>query len=68
MDSQNTLREIPDRSITNILDNTYNRKRVKPTDVYEDNENELNIYNDYMLHDNIDDDGDPVIIKGEAHN
>lgn len=68
MEEMNSFREYPDRGITNALDQTYKRKKIRPIDVYEDFDAELNLYNDYMLRDNIDDEGDPIVIMGEAHN
>jgi hypothetical protein len=67
MDAINSLREVPDRSIVQDIDRTYRVRKTNPIDVYEDQEFELNQYHDYMLHDEIDDEGDPLNIMADAH-
>ncbi len=63
----NTHRDIPDRGIDQIIEQTYNRKKINPIEEYENNDYELQIFNDYMLNDEIYDENDPFIIKSLAH-
>jgi hypothetical protein len=61
------MREVPDRSIVQDIERTYKVKKQNPIDNYEDQEFELNQYHDYMLHDEIDDEHDPLNIMADAH-
>jgi hypothetical protein len=67
MDSIYQMRDVPDRSIQTDIDRTYKQKRQDPGDLYEEQEFELNQFHDYMLHDEIDDEGDPINIMAEVH-
>ena len=67
IDAINSLREVPDRSIGSDIERTYRQRKTKPVELYEDQEFELNQYNDYMLHDEIDDENDPINIMADAH-
>ena len=61
------LREVPDRGIIQDIDRTYKDRKNSPVELYEDQEFELNIYHDYMLHDEIDDEDDPTNIMADVH-
>ena len=63
----NTHRDVPDRGIDQVLDSTYKNKNINPIDEFEVNESELTQFNDYMLHDPITDEFDPIVIKAAAH-
>ena len=67
MDGITSLREVPDRNITQDLERTYKDKKQSPIDLYEDQEFELNQFHDYMLNDEIDDENDPLNIVADAH-
>lgn len=67
MDQITALREIPDRNIVTDIDRTYKNKKQDPADIYDENEFELNQINDYMLHDEIEDEGDPINIMANAN-
>lgn len=63
----NVHRDVPDRNIDSAIENTYKRRKVDPLEEFENNDDELSMFNDYMLHDPIYDENDPFIIKSEAH-
>ena len=67
MEAITSFREIPDRSISSDIDRTYKVRRMDPAELYEDQEFELNQLHDYMLHDEIDDDDDPLNIAADVH-
>ena len=50
-----------------IIEQTYYRKRANPVTEYQSNAFDLNQFNDFMLHTEIEDEGDAVFIMGEAH-
>jgi hypothetical protein len=62
-----THRDIPDRGIDQVLESTYQRKGINPIDEYDINEYELTQFNDYMLHEPINEEHDPINIKAAAH-
>jgi hypothetical protein len=67
LDSINSTREFPDRDIVNDIDRTYKDKKNPAIENYEDHEFELNIYHNKMLHDEITDDDDPLMIAADEH-
>ena len=63
----NHRREFPDRNIDKSIEQVYFRKGADPNEDYAQSEMELNQYNEYMLHSRIVDEGDPLVIAGDAH-
>lgn len=67
MEAINSMREVPERGIDKIIEQTYYRKKGNPVYDYHNSSFELDQYNNYMLHDEIDDEGDPSLIIKESH-
>jgi hypothetical protein len=67
IDLINQTREIPDRSIERIVENVYRHKNPNIEYDYMQNKFELNMLNEYMLGNDIVDEGDETVIAGDAH-
>ena len=67
METMKYTREVPDRGIDKIIDQVYHRKRTDPLEEYDQYSFDLNLYNDHMLHDEIDDETDPTVVMAEHH-
>ena len=66
IEAMTAKREVPDRNVDKTIEQAYGRKK-KPKEDYEAVSFDLDMYNDYMLHEEITDEGDPLVIMGEAH-
>lgn len=67
LDAMVFKRDVPDNYVENAIEAAYNGEEGDPLEDYEENAFELEQYNDYMLHDEIIDEGDPYLIVEEAH-